>query len=69
MQPKKTWRPVFTIVKNARGSYWLRVGIAFQNRDGSINIRLDALPVNGELQIRDESPKAAIGPGLEPSNE
>jgi hypothetical protein len=32
---------------------WTRVGVAFPNRDGSINVLLDALPVTGRLQIRD----------------
>ena len=32
---------------------WVRVGVAFPNRDGSINVLLDALPLSGRLQIRD----------------
>jgi hypothetical protein len=35
----------------------VRVGAAFVNRDGSLNVRLDAMPVNGELQIRDYQPR------------
>jgi hypothetical protein len=35
------------------------VGAAFVNRDGSLNVRLDAMPVNGELQIRDYQPREA----------
>ncbi|MCC7536914.1 MAG: hypothetical protein IT379_11905 [Deltaproteobacteria bacterium] len=31
---------------------WLRVGTAFRNKDGSINVYLDAYPVNGKLQLR-----------------
>ena len=30
-----------------------RVGTAFDNRDGSINVLLDALPLSGTLQIRE----------------
>ena len=46
---------VYTIVEREKDgqSFWLRVGIAFVNRDGSLNVRLDATPVNGRLQIRD----------------
>jgi hypothetical protein len=48
---------VYTIVERGeRGvakSYWSKVGIGFVNRDGSITLKLDALPVNGTLQIRD----------------
>lgn len=32
---------------------WLRMGTCFENRDGSWNVYLDGLPVNGKLQIRD----------------
>jgi hypothetical protein len=32
---------------------WVRVGVAFPNRDGSLNVLLDALPLSGRLQIRD----------------
>ena len=47
-------RAVYTIVKhNENKSHWLRIGIAFTNRDGSINVVLDALPTNGRLQLRD----------------
>jgi hypothetical protein len=43
----------------ARGdgaSVWTRCGSAFINRDGSINVYLDVLPLDGKLHIR----KAAI---------
>ena len=33
-------------------SRWVRVGVAFDNRDGSVNVLLDALPLTGRLQIR-----------------
>jgi len=35
------------------------VGAAFVNRDGSLSVRLDAMPVNGKLQIRDYQPRDA----------
>ncbi len=54
-------RDVYTIIegkpdqKGEKNSFWHKVGIAFDpNRDGSINIKLFALPVNGKLQIRDQ---------------
>jgi len=31
---------------------WRKIGVAFFNSDGSINVYLDALPVNGKLNIR-----------------
>jgi hypothetical protein len=33
-------------------SYFHRAGVAFVNRDGSINVKLDLLP-NTQLQIRE----------------
>lgn len=52
----KNYKVVYTIVTRERDGqkFWLRVGAAFRNRDGSINIKLDAMPTNGELQIRDQ---------------
>jgi hypothetical protein len=37
--------------------FWNRVGVAFVNNDGSINVKLEAMPVNGEIQIRDYVPR------------
>jgi hypothetical protein len=36
-------------------SRWVRVGVAFENRDGSLNVLLDAVPLSGRLQIRSRS--------------
>ena len=49
---------VYTIVERPHTGkkFWVRVGAAFVNRDGSLNVHLDAMPVNGELQIRDYVP-------------
>ena len=40
-------------VNGEEKSFWNRIGVAFRNKDGSYNIRLDALPVSGELHIRE----------------
>lgn len=47
-------KEVFTIIDrdNAK-SRWIRVGVGFVNRDNSINIVLDSIPLNGRLQVRD----------------
>jgi len=29
------------------------VGVAFENSDGSLNVKLDCLPLNGKLHIRE----------------
>lgn len=47
-------KSVFTIVEKPNGkSYFVRIGIGFVNRDGSITLKLDALPVNNTIQVRD----------------
>lgn len=33
-------------------TYWMRIGTAFENVDGSINVYLDAYPINSKLQVR-----------------
>ena len=48
---------VYVITKRDDKSFWNRIGVAFVNRDGSINVRLEALPVSGEMQIRDYEPR------------
>jgi len=49
-QPSHT---VYTIVDTGgEKSRWLECGVAFTNRDGSLNLLLNALPVNGRLQVR-----------------
>ena len=51
------WKVVYTIVERGRGRrVWLRVGVAFVNRDQSLNVRLDAIPISGQLHIREAPP-------------
>ena len=47
---------VYTILETGEGkSFWRMVGSAFVNRDDSLTVLLDALPVNGKLHIREPS--------------
>jgi len=50
------YKIVYAIVERGTKRYWLRIGMAFVNRDGSLNVRLDAVPLTGQLQIRDQPP-------------
>ena len=55
---------VYVITERNGRHYWNRVGVAFVNRDGSLNVKLEAVPVSGEFQIRDYTPRdeaAALG--------
>jgi hypothetical protein len=45
---------VFALTEKGERTYWTKVGVAYTNRDGSINVQLDALPVSGRLQIRSD---------------
>jgi hypothetical protein len=60
---------VYVITERGGRSFWNRVGVAFVNSDGSLNVRLEALPVTGELQIRDYVPREEnTGPGVRRSS-
>jgi hypothetical protein len=51
--PARRQFAVFTIVEQDDKALWRRVGSGFVNRDGSFNLYLDALPVNGRLHMRE----------------
>jgi hypothetical protein len=61
--PTTTRKDVFTIIPRTDGAigpdgkkksgHFVRIGAGFVNHDGSMNLRLDALPVNGTIHIRD----------------
>ncbi len=56
----KPHREVYTIVAGASADQkgrWVRIGATFLNKDGSESVLLDALPVNGKLQLRTPLPK------------
>lgn len=66
--------PSTTAVRNTKAVYmiteregarslWTRVGSAWVNRDSSITLRLDALPLSGTLQVRDPEPRPAAAGG------
>jgi len=61
-QPKKASKVVYTVVTRGNRTQWVRLGLAFVNRDGSLSVRLDALPVSGSLVIRDHPAGAAPPP-------
>lgn len=39
--------------------YWLEIGSAWTNKDGSLSLALDALPVNGRIVIRERQEREA----------
>ena len=44
---------VFSIREGKGGTVWVRAGSAFVNRDGSLNVLLDVLPLDGKLPVRE----------------
>lgn len=62
-QDRKISRSVYTIIDKGdnRKAYWMKVGIAYQNRDSSWNVYLDVIPFDRKLQIREDDPKYARG--------
>ncbi len=64
MNHESKMKVVWMITERGDKSYWTRVGVGFENRDGSVTIQLDALPVSGsKLQVRDYSPRDAEDEG------
>jgi hypothetical protein len=60
---------VYAIPESTNGErpWWTKIGVAFTNRDGSISILLDALPLGtNKLQVREQRedgrPSANGGP-------
>lgn len=53
----KQLKIVYNITERGDRSFWNRIGVAYENRDGSLNIKLDAVPVNGTMQVRDWTPR------------
>lgn len=52
-QPRKRFE-VLGITERANKSYFTRIGAAFVNADGSINVKLDFLPACGQtIQLRE----------------
>lgn len=53
---------VFTIREraNQEKGFWVRIGAAFENKDGSLSVNLDALPLpdkNGECRLQIREPR------------
>ena len=50
---RKPWA-AYNLIERGEKTIWSRVGSAFKNHDGSWNILLDALPLGGKIQIREQ---------------
>lgn len=57
---------VYTITERGTKSFWTKIGTAHVNRDGSLTVKLDALPISGEMHIRDYWQAPADSKATEP---
>lgn len=57
MSDKSKMKVVYNIAERNGRNYWTRIGVAFVNQDGSLNVKLESFPINGELHIRDYVPR------------
>lgn len=52
MEDKRQMMLAYTVTERGDRTFWTRIGVAFTNKDGSINVKLDAVPVSGTLCLR-----------------
>jgi hypothetical protein len=51
-------KAVYSIIeREGKKPFWQKVGVAFENKDGSLNVILNCIPLDGKLHIRDENKK------------
>lgn len=43
--------------REGQKAIWTRIGVAFVNKDDSLNILLDSIPLDGKLHVRKKSPR------------
>ncbi len=51
----RMWKVIAPIEKKDGSKFWMRVGSAYPNKDGSTNVYVDAWPTNtkGMIQLRE----------------
>lgn len=62
MSTTKAMKEIWGITKRkGNKDYWTRIGVAFENNDGSYNQLFDYYPTNPEttIQLRDRKPRDA----------
>ena len=73
---KKMFNVFALLPKKDGGTYWMKCGSGYGNKDDSINLYMDAYPITGKLQLREvteedlrerESRRSA-GPGAGPAS-
>ena len=52
-----THRVLWGVVDRKERAYWTRIGVAFENNDGSWFLRFDYMPTSSEIRIHMREPK------------
>lgn len=56
MEQNEKMKDVFHITeREGKKAVWTRIGAAFINRDNSMNVLLNSIPLDGKLHIRDRN--------------
>ena len=51
---------LWMITERGEKTFWTRIGVGFENRDGSVTLSFDAMPIGGsKIQLRDYQPRDA----------
>lgn len=56
----KSHKEILGVVSRKDKNYWTKIGVAFENSDGSYNLRFDFFPVNCTevtVQLREPQPR------------
>ena len=49
---KRMFKVISSVERRDGGKFWMRCGTAFTNKDESINVYLDAVPVGKEITLQ-----------------
>jgi hypothetical protein len=50
---------------SGKKNFWSKLGVAYENKDGSFSLHLDGLPIDGKLQMRVQVDKESKGETFE----
>jgi hypothetical protein len=55
----REYKEIFGVVDRGEQSFWTRIGVAFMNNDGSLNLLFNFTPTDPQttIQIRDPRPR------------
>ena len=54
--PLSARKDILGVVERNEQSYWTRIGVAFENRDGSWLLKFDYLPMGPEIKLQLREP-------------